>query len=130
LVRSCGGLGKYSLSSSGQGTEHFKRAQAGSGSRFNAERYEDFENVLFHCRFAIAKNRCDLTICFTLGEPQGFCDARVAECFQRSGRVEEGLSDGLLTARRDASGWRQRDRFASVVTNHRVRSGTAFRLSR
>ena len=93
-----------SLSSSRQGTEHFKRAQAGSGPRFNAKLYEDFEDVLFHCRFAIAKDRCDLTICFSLGEPQQrFGDARsqAERRFQRSGRVEVRLElrHSLWTAR-------------------------------
>ena len=104
------GAWEYSLSSSRERTEHFKRAQAGSCPRFNAELYEDFEDMLFHCGFAIAKNRCDLPICFTLGEPQQrFSDARSqAECrFQRSGRVEvrlefrHGLLDGALKTRAD-----------------------------
>ena len=58
------------LSSSRGRTEHFKRAQAGCGSSLDAELFEDFEDMLFHRGFAIAKNRCDLTICLTLGKPQ------------------------------------------------------------
>jgi hypothetical protein len=58
------------LSSSRLRAEHLKGAQAGCCPRFDAELFEDLEDMFFYCRFAIPKNGCDLAIGLTLGKPQ------------------------------------------------------------
>src|SRR6266436_4245026 len=65
------------LSASRRRTEHFQAAQAGSGSGFDPELIENFENVFFYRGFAIAEDACNLAVGFALGKPeQGFGDTR------------------------------------------------------
>ncbi len=58
-------------------TENFQSAQAGRGSRLDAKFKENFEDMFFHCGFAVPENGGDLAVGFALGKPeQSFGDTR------------------------------------------------------
>jgi hypothetical protein len=72
-------------------TEHFQSPQAGGGSGLDAELVENLEDMFFDGGFAVTQDGRDLTVGFTLGNPQeslGNPGSQVERFFQRSGRME------------------------------------------
>ena len=58
------------LPASRWGTEHFQRPQAGAGSGFDSEGFEDLQDMLLYRRFTVAKDGGNLAVGLALRQPQ------------------------------------------------------------